>query len=229
MRNSKAPSLVGALVYVVFTSSALVHGQFSGHPDGTVTQSLRALDPPFEVLRNVDYNEAKPGQPAPGATLVDLRNGDLVAADITDCAVKCSNTPPCNMASWYGDSTFDANGRNCWLKELELVCQYPADLEEKDDDRYLLLARPNPECQNTALVADPVTANPPPPPPGASTASDKEETINTPEDKATILGNREMDPGVPAVWMIESGVSSTMTNSLFLLLVAPFLQIVSQL
>lgn len=51
------------------------------------------------------------------------------------------------MASWYGDSTFEADGKNCWLKELELVCQYPADLEQENDGRYLLLARPTEECE----------------------------------------------------------------------------------
>lgn len=77
--------------------------------------------------------------------------------------------------------------------------------------------------QDTALVADPGPPSPPSPPPGTSTAADNAETINTPEDKAAILGNREMDPDVPAVWMIESGVSSKTTISLLLLLVAPFL------
>lgn len=38
------------------------------------------------------------------------------------------------------------DGRNCWLKELEQLCQYPADLEPHDDNRYLLLQRPV-ECE----------------------------------------------------------------------------------
>ena len=79
------------------------------------------------------------------------------------------------------------------------------------------------------MVADPVAPSPPTSPPGATTEADKEETINTPEDKIAILGNREMDPDVPAVWMIESGASSKTTNSLILLLLLPFLEVILQM
>jgi hypothetical protein len=60
--------------------------------------------------------------------------------------LRCSITAPCNMASWYGDSTVIPNGSNCWLKQLSASCQYPADLERHEDDRYLLLVRPVETC-----------------------------------------------------------------------------------
>jgi hypothetical protein len=56
------------------------------------------------------------------------------------------------MASWYGEATTEPDGRTCWLKELELVCQYPADLEQHDDNRYLLLARPLDQCEPLCRV-----------------------------------------------------------------------------
>ena len=90
-----------ALGLVTTPHCVLCAGQFSGHPDDTVTQSLRALDPPFEVLSNVDYNEARPGEPTPAAGLVDLPDGGLVATDITDCAVKCAVHTPCCMQRMY--------------------------------------------------------------------------------------------------------------------------------
>jgi hypothetical protein len=52
------------------------------------------------------------------------------------------------MASWYGDATAPPpSGLNCWLKELEVACQFPADLEVHTDNRFLLLVRPVEECE----------------------------------------------------------------------------------
>jgi hypothetical protein len=48
---------------------------------------LAALNPPYAVLQNADYNEAKQGKPAPGQVLKDLPVGGLVAANIQACAM----------------------------------------------------------------------------------------------------------------------------------------------
>jgi hypothetical protein len=68
-------------------------------------------------------------------------------------------------------------------------------------------------------IADPV---PPPPPEASQGPVDNQETINTPEDKELILGNRVMDPSVPAVWMIESRsvLSHTGVHALILLFIS---------
>lgn len=121
-------------------------GSYEGHPDAAVTDALKTLIPPFETLRNVDYNKPQAGKPTPGQVLRDIPNGGVAAVDITDCASKCIQTPPCNMASWYGEELNWSDSRNCWLKELEQPCQYPADLEAHPDNSYLLLARPTESC-----------------------------------------------------------------------------------
>lgn len=69
--------------------------EFSPHPDATVAESLLQLTPAYAVLHNVDYNEAKQGQPAPGQVLKDLPDGGIQASDIQNCAVKCAVPTPC--------------------------------------------------------------------------------------------------------------------------------------
>lgn len=61
---------------------------FEGHPDESVTQLLQTLDPPYAILRNVDYLEAQPGQPEPNQVMIDLPNGGVEASDIQDCALR---------------------------------------------------------------------------------------------------------------------------------------------
>jgi hypothetical protein len=126
-----------------FRSKTNYAEEFDRHQD---TASLQSLSTPFKALQNVDYNKAQPGKPAPALALKDIPDGGVAAADIVECANLCIQTPPCNMASWYGESQQWTDPRNCWLKELEQPCQYPPDLEkDHSDNRYLLLARP-PTC-----------------------------------------------------------------------------------
>jgi hypothetical protein len=72
---------------------------------------------------------------------------------------------------------------------------------------------------NIGLIADPVA---PQPPAGLQGPSDNQETINTPADRELILGNRQMDPSVPAVWVIESRsvIGHTLVHPLVLVAVS---------
>lgn len=115
-------------------------------PEQLRTVPLKELDPPYRVFKNRDYNRLKPGDPPRTEVLVDLDGGGITVSSVAECAIECTKTLDCNVASWYGASPSWKDVRNCWLKQLEPACQLPADAERHSDERAFLIARPR-ECE----------------------------------------------------------------------------------